>query len=66
MFGLEVALITQKCVIEAEVIKLKMLRFLLKVAKRISCITAIYKEKLVVKRETQDSFSGSNNVGSDV
>ena len=39
MFGLEAALTTAKCVMEVEVNKLKMLRFLLKIAKRISCIT---------------------------
>ena len=34
MFGLEVALITAKCVMEVEVNKLKLLRFLLKVSRR--------------------------------
>ena len=62
MFGLEVALITAKCLMAVEVNKLKMLRSLLKVAKRISCITAVYRKKLVAKG---DFFSVLNNVGSD-
>ena len=39
-----------------------MLRFLLKVTKMNKLHN--HKEKLVVKRETQDSFSVSNDVGS--
>ena len=66
MFELEAALIAANCVMEVEVNKLKLLSFFLKSLEGISCITAIYREKLVVNQEAQDFFSVLNDVGSDL
>ena len=65
MFGLKAAQITAKCVMEVKVNELKLLRFLLRVTKRNKLHNRyIYREKLVVKRETQDSFLVLNDLDS--
>ena len=56
MFGLETALITEKCVMEGAANDLTMLRFSLKVVRRNKMRNTIYRKNLVVMRDTQDSF----------